>query len=184
MPRRRQLLIGMVMGILTAVLLAGNVQVARAHQWGSNHWHKSGGHIEIRNYNTAANWWAAEYARQDGWNKIGILYNYNTSEHTDISVFDGNWGPTGWWGLATLERLDFDRGCMCYRHIAHAHARYNSYYGGTQADIQGVFCQEIAHGWGLDHSNTSDCIGKGYYNNINTYGPHNNDDFFNMYYYH
>ena len=57
-------------------------------------------------------------------------------------------------------------------------------YPMSQQDIQGIFCQEIAHGWGLGHSNTGDCMGKTYYNNINYYGPHNSADFYNMYRYH
>jgi predicted Zn-dependent protease len=176
---------------MSVALLAVNLGVASAHQWcgswpnGCYHWDKSGSHIVIQNYNYAGNWQAAENARQDGWNKISILYNYSVNYHTDISVFDGNFGATGWAGLATLESVDFDWGCLCYRHIAHAHARYNTYYGGSQQYIQGVFCQEIAHGWGLDHSNTGDCMGLGYYpGSTDYYGPHNNTDFYNIYRFH
>lgn len=170
--------------VMTTMLFAGNLYVAQAHQWSNYHWDKSGPTIVIQNYNFASNWQAAENARQDGWNKIGILYNYSVNYHTNISVFDGNYGATGWGGLASLEDRDWGWHCFGWCHIAHAHARYNSYYGGSQADIQGIFCQEIGHGWGLDHSNTGDCMGKGYYNNINVYGGHNNTDFFNMYRYH
>lgn len=167
--------------VITAGLLVANTYVARAHAWDGYHWDKSGPMIIIQNWNTASNWQAAENARVDGWNKIGILYNYNASGHSDVSVFDGNWGATGWWGLASLEDLDWGWHCFGWCHIAHCHARLNTYYGGTDADKQGVFCQEIAHCWGLDHSNTGDCMGKSYYNNINVYGPHNNTDFYNMY---
>lgn len=52
-------------------------------------------------------------------------------------------------------------------------------------EVQGIFCQEIAHTWGLDHSATNDCMGYGYYyNNTYYYGPHNDSDFTNMYPYH
>jgi hypothetical protein len=168
----------------TVGLLVANLGVASAHQWGSYHWDKTGSVIQIQNYIYGGTTSQAEAARANGWNTIGILYNYSVGYHTDISVFDGNFGATGWWGLATLEELNWSWGTWSYSHIGHAHARYNSYYGGTSADIQGIYCQEIAHGWGLDHSNTGDCMGKSYYNNINLYGPHNNTDFFNMYRYH
>jgi hypothetical protein len=168
----------------TVALLAANVGVASAHQWSNWHWDKSGPMIVIQNYIFGTNTAQAELARQDGWNKIGILYNYSVNYHTDVSVFGGNYGPTGWWGLASIEDADWGWHCFGWCHIGHAHARYNSYYGGTAADIQGVFCQEIGHAWGLDHSNTGDCMGKGYFNNINVYGPHNNTDFWNMYRFH
>ena len=167
--------------VTMTILFAANVYVASAHQWGRYHWHKSGSAIVIQNFIYGGTQAPAEAARQDGWNKIAILYNYRTSYHTDISVFDGNFGNTGWGGLASLENLDWDWGSFWWNHIAHAHARYNTFYGNTPADIQGVYCQEIAHGWGFDHSNTGDCMGKGYFNNINVYGSHNNADFNAMY---
>ena len=183
----------LLVGVVTTGLLLANIGVASAHQWcsgwpsGCYHWDKSGSMIVIRNYIYGGTQTQAEWARQDGWNKIGILYNYRVNYHTDVSVFDGNWGSTGWWGLASLEDVDFDWNCVCWDHIAHGHARFNTYYGGTSGsggDIQGVYCQEIAHTWGLQHSDTGDCMGKGYYNSVNVYGSHNNNDFYSMYRYH
>ncbi|HEY3107980.1 MAG TPA: hypothetical protein VGL23_04465 [Chloroflexota bacterium] len=180
-------------GVLTTGLLVANIGVASAHQWcsgwpsGCFHWDKGGSMIVIQNFIYGSTTTQAEWARQDGWNKIGILYNYSVPYHTDVSVFDGNFGPTGWWGLASLESVDWDWGCFCYDHISHGHARFNTYYGGTTGyggDIQGVYCQEIAHTWGLQHSDTGDCMGKGYFNNLNFYGPHNNADFYGMYRFH
>jgi hypothetical protein len=179
---RRQTLVGALVALMTAALLAANIHVARAHNWEGYHWDKGGSAIHIYNYNYAANWQAAENARVDGWNKIGILYNYSVDYHTDVSVFDGYYGTdTGWSGLATLEDLDWSWGHFGWVYIAHGHARYNRSYPMSQASIQGIFCQEIGHTWGFDHSNTGDCMGKTYYNDINTYGPHNNTDFYNRY---
>lgn len=98
--------------LLMAVMLAGNVGVVRAHKWGNYHWNKSGPSIVIQNFIFGTNQTAAEAARQDGWNKIGILYNYRVNYHTDISVFDGNYGATGWAGLASLEDFDWDWGVV------------------------------------------------------------------------
>ena len=94
-----KLLIGVTM---TVALLAANIGVASAHQWcagypqGCFHWDKSGPQIVIQNYNYASHWQDAENARLNGWSSIGILYNYGVNYHTDISVFDGNFGATGW----------------------------------------------------------------------------------------
>ena len=120
--------------------------------------------------------------RQNGWNTIGILYNYRVNYHTDVSVFDANYGATGWLGLTTLETVDFDWSCFCWDHVSHAHAVYNSYYpltGGYGGGVQGVFCHEVGHSWGFNHGGT-DCMA----GTSNFYGPHNNGDFYDMYRFH
>jgi len=178
MLRRLKILGGVA--TLVALLLA-NLGVASAHNWGSYHWDKTGSHIQIQSYIYGSTATQAIAANQDAWNKIGILYNYRVNYHTDVSVFDGNFGATGWAGLATLESLGWDWGCFCYDHITHGHARYNTYYGGSSSYIQGVYCQEVFHTYGFQHSNTGDCMGLGYFNNITVYGPHNNSDFYNRY---
>src|SRR6476620_10984296 len=117
----------LTVALATVSLLAANIGIAGAHQWGGYHWDKGGNNITIRNWIYGGTQTQAEAARADGWNKISILYNYRVNYHTDISVFDGNFGATGWWGLASLEDLDWDWGCWCYDHIDHAHARFNTY---------------------------------------------------------
>ena len=53
-------------------------------------------------------------------------------------------------------------------------------YGGTYRLFARVFT-----GWGLDHSNTGDCMGLGYYSTTTYYyGAHNNTDFYNLYRFH
>jgi len=168
--------------MMVGALLTLNVGVANAHNWGSWHWNKSGSQIVIQSYIYGNTQGQAEAARVDAWNKIGILYNYRTNTHTDVSVFDGNFGATGWAGLASIESSAWDWGCFGWCHITHAHARYNSYYGGSSGYIQGVYCQEVFHTYGFDHSDTGDCMGLGYYaSGTYYYGPHNNSDFYNRY---
>ena len=168
-----------------ALLVTTNVGDASAHNWGSYHWDKSGSVIQIQSQITGGTQAQAEAARVDAWNKISILYNYRVSYHTDVSVFDGNFGATGWAGLASIESTAWDWGCFCFDHITHGHARYNSYYGGSAGYIQGVYCQEVFHTYGFDHSNTGDCMGLGYFaGSTYYYGPHNNSDFYNRYRYH
>jgi hypothetical protein len=72
-----------------------------------------------------------------------------------VHVFDGNYGANGWAGLASLESVSGS-------HILHAHARINYYYSMSSGYKQGVFCQEVGHTFGLDHSNTGSCMGLGY----------------------
>lgn len=168
--------------ILILGLLAANTGMAYAHNWGSWHWDKSGSKIVIRSMiwgQTAAQ---AEAARVDAWNKIGILYNYRSDTHTDVSVFDENSGATGWGGLATIKDSSWAWHCFSYCHITHAHAQVNTYYWQSSAGYQGIHCQEVFHAYGFDHSDTGDCMGKGYYSSgTNYYGPHNNTDFYNRY---
>lgn len=155
-------------------LVVANLGVASAHNWGSWHWNKTGSQIVIQSYIYGSTTSQAIAANQDAWNKISILYNYRVNYHTDVSVYDGNFGNTGWGGLASIESSSGS-------HITHAHARYNTYYPNSSAQIQGIYCQEVFHTYGFDHSNTGDCMGLGYYNNVTVLGPHNNSDFSNRY---
>ncbi len=175
---RRVKVFAAALALVGGSLLTVDASPASAHNWGNWHWDRTGSQIVIYNYIYGGTTAQAEAARQDGWNKIGILYNYAVNYHTDISVFDGNFGNTGWIGLASLESVSGD-------HILHGHARYNTYYSASSLYIQGVYCQEIFHTYGFDHSNTGDCMGLGYFSSTTYYyGPHNNDDFYNRYRFH
>jgi hypothetical protein len=173
--------------VLAIVLLVVNMHVYTAHAiwWGGYHWDKGGTVVQIQEYNYAGYFADAEAARVNKWNNIGILYNYRVNYHTDVSVFDGNFGATGWAGLASLETLNWDWGCWCYDHIGHGHARYNSYYGGSDWYIQGVFCQEVYHTYGFQHDNSGGCMGLGYYaGSSNVMSAYNVNDFYARYRYH
>jgi hypothetical protein len=183
-PWQRRSLVA-VLVLMIGGLMTLNAGVASAHNWGSWHWDKTGSHIQIQSQIYGNTQTQAEAARVDAWNKIGILYNYRVNYHTDVSVFDGNFGATGWAGLASIESSAWDWGCFGWCHITHAHARYNSYYGGSTNYIQGVYCQEVFHTYGFDHSDTGDCMGLGYFaSGTDYYGPHNNTDFYNRYRFH
>jgi hypothetical protein len=175
-------LITIAWGLLALVLLVLNIQVATAHRWSS--WHQP--NTTLNTYNFATRHAEAEAALND-WDARTIFSLPRRTSHTEMSVFDGNFGDTGWWGLASIEDTGFGWwDCWWWCHIDHGHARYNSFYGGTggtgaTSDIRGIFCQEIGHLMGLTHSNTGDCMGKTYYNNINVTGPHNASDISAMY---
>jgi hypothetical protein len=166
-----------VTGLALICLLAANVFMARealAHQWGRWHWNKSGSSVPLSIYNSGTYRTEAANAISD-WNVNTILTLSNASSHTEISVFDGNYGNTGWGGLASLESVSGN-------HILHAHSRLNTYYSYSSTDKRGVQCQEVGHTFGLDHSNDG-CMGKGYYNNLNTTVQHNWNDIYNIYRY-
>lgn len=168
--------------VVALALLALNMQVAIAHRWSS--WHQPDRTVNTWNFATRS---AEANAALNDWDSRTILSFPRQSSHTDISVFDGNFGDTGWGGLASVESSGFGWwDCWWWCHVDHGHARYNSFYGGSSgtgsgSDIRGIFCQEIGHLLGLDHSNTGDCMGKSYFNNINVTGTHNANDISSMY---
>lgn len=183
MSRKLKLMLSVT---VMSVMVMANIGLVSAHNWGTWHWNKSGTNIQIQEYQYGSTTAQAEAARLDKWNKIGILYNYKVNYHTDVSVFDGNFGNTGWAGLATIESADWDWGCWCNDHITHAHARYNTYYGtGNLWYVQGVYCQEVMHTYGFDHNDSGGCMGLGYYaGSGNTISAHDTSDFYNRYRYH
>lgn len=163
------------LSIVVAVLFLVNVRIASAHNWDTWHWH-TGSTINVWVFGPHQ---AEANAALNDWDSHSDVNFNRVNSHTELSVFSGNYGATGWGGLASIEDYSFDwwhHWCWC--RIDHAHARYNSFYGGTggigaNSDIRGIFCQEIGHTIGLDHSNTGDCMGKSYFNNINVTGAHN-----------
>jgi len=167
-----------IYALTSLVLLIGNFQIAVAHNWWFWHFDTSTIGILI----SGTNGTQANDARID-WDSHTDLSLPRSTSHTDISAIGGNFGATGWWGLASIEAPGIDWPWHCgwaffapICRVAHGHARFNTFYGGTLADVQGVYCQEIGHLFGLDHSNTGDCMGKSYFNAINLTGPHNWSD--------
>jgi predicted Zn-dependent protease len=165
----------------TFLLLLANAHLAFGHPWWKWHWDKQT--IGVGIWNCFED---AEAARND-WDAPTDLSLPTSSVHTDISVWCDDFGNTGWGGLASIEHASFDFWhCFWWCRVEHGHARFNSYYsgstgGGVNSDRRGVLCQEIGHVLGLDHSDTGDCMGKGYFNNINVTGPHNWNDINAMY---
>lgn len=159
-----------VAGTLLIALLAGSA--AQAHQWGC--WIQRDRNINIRNASGGAQ---ASAAISD-WNGMTILNFFSVSSGEEIYVFNANSGPTGWAGLA---RITSTSGC----NILRATAQVNTYYySGSSTAARGIHCQEIGHGFGLDHSNDGGCMGAGYWYSVtNAYRPvsHNVTDVGNMY---
>ena len=184
--RRTVVLLGVVL-----VLLVANI--AFAHDWWFWHQHKRTLGIFI----TAVNSTSAEAARAD-WNAgFNVMNLPSVTHHSDVSVFDGNFGDTGWGELA--EVITYFQHChfinslgtcdQFFPGITHGHVRLNTFYfwenlnTGTVFDAgRGVFCQEIGHTFGLDHS-PDGCMGKGYFAGLldnesisNVVTSHSDDD--------
>ncbi|MGH3645932.1 MAG: hypothetical protein ACRDTM_01960 [Micromonosporaceae bacterium] len=111
---------GAVLAVLLTVMMTAST--AQAHQWGNWHWNRYGSSVTIRAYVSGPNvsWSRAAVA---DWSNNTILYLPDPGGHTDLSVFAGNYGNTGWGGLASIE--SYTSGS----HITHAHSRVNTYYG-------------------------------------------------------
>lgn len=160
-------------GLLAGALLAGGT--ASAHQWGSWHWNKGGSTVTIGIWDTTT-YRTESSAAINEWDSKTLLSLPRTSSHSDISQFDGNYGATGYGGLAEIINYSGS-------HITHGHSRLNYYYSYDSNGKRGVFCQEVGHLFGLTHSNDG-CMGAGYFNNSYNVVQHNVDDIYNMYRYH
>ena len=161
-----------------AVFVAGTLLIAgfmahaaEARRWGC--WIQADRNIKIRN---AAGSQAS--AAISDWNNMTILNISSVSSGEEIYVFNANSGPTGWAGLATITSYS---GCT----IRRATAQVNTYYySSTSTAARGIHCQEVGHGFGLDHSNDGGCMGAGYWYSVtNAYRPvsHNVNDIGSMY---
>ncbi len=175
----------LIYGLIAVTLLLLNAQILFAHNWGSWHWDKKDLHLYVFGSHQAE----AVAAIADWDRHIRDLKLHTQFKgHEDISVYGANFGATGWWGLASIKNYAYDYWHLwCWCKITHAHATYNSYYGGsggtgTNSAIRGVLCQEIGHTFGLGHNNTGGCMAKGYYSpSSNVTNSHNWADINNKY---
>ena len=159
--------------VAASMLIAGFAgSAAQAHQWGC--WSQADRNIAIRN----ASGGSQAAAAISDWNSMTILNFTNVSSGEEIYVFNANSGNTGWAGLASITSYS---GCT----IRRATAQVNTYYySGSSTAARGIHCQEIGHGFGLDHSNDGGCMGAGYWYSVTSaYRPvsHNVNDVGSMY---
>lgn len=159
----------LIAGLFVIAGLAG--QAVQAHQWGC--WIQADRNIRIRN--AAGNQGSAAI---NDWHNMTILNFSYVSSGEEIYVFNANSGATGWAGLARITNYS---GCTILR----ATAQVNTYYySSTSTAARGIHCQEVGHGFGLDHSNDGGCMGAGYWYSVtNAYRPvtHNVNDVGSMY---
>jgi len=141
--------------IAATLLIAGLAgSAAEARQWGC--WSQADRNIKIRNASGGSQ---ATSAIND-WNSMTILNFSSVSSGEEIYVFNANSGNTGWAGLASITSYS---GCT----IRRATAQVNTYYySGSSIAARGIHCQEIGHGFGLDHTNDGGCMGAGYWYSV------------------
>lgn len=179
--RRLGALVAIISGML---VLVGGVTNAKAH-WLTNssgqplHWHVGGSAVYIGTYNWASTYGVqAERARAniESWNHPVYLprYNYNTN----IEIYDTYFTYPNWCG--------WGGGNYTGNHWTHTWAYFNRNCAGSGSLwIQGIYCQEISHALGLQHSNTGECMGLSYFSNTTYYfGTHPTTDLTNMHLYH
>lgn len=158
--------------IAAGLLIAGLAgSAAHAHNWGC--WIQTDRNVKIRNAGGSQ----ASAAIND-WNTMTILNISSVSSGEEIYVFNANSGATGWAGLATITNYS---GC----NILRATAQVNTYYySSSSTAARGIHCQEVGHGFGLDHSNDGGCMGAGYWYSVTSaYRPvsHNVNDIASKY---
>lgn len=159
--------------LFVVALLVSTMPVA-AHQWSC--WRQPNTTVVTRNFGGLSGLAAQAIAEWDNETCLSIpLVNY----HTEVSAYDGFYGNTGWAGLASIQSAS---GC----NITHCHAQVNRSYSYSNNGYRGIYCQEIGHCFGLDHSNDGGCMGGGYYYSISsgtgyTVVQHNTNDIASMY---
>jgi hypothetical protein len=141
--------------IAGALLIAGLAgSAAQARQWGC--WSQADRNVRLRNTSSLAT------AAINEWNASTILNISSVSSGEETYSFAANSGNTGWGGLASITNYS---GCTILR----ATAQLNTYYAWSSNGARGVFCQEVGHTFGLDHSNDGGCMGGGYWYDISTH---------------
>lgn len=160
-----------ILALFALVIVAAPVM---AHQWGC--WKQPNTSVPIRNSGALSSL-AAQAINE--WNNETCLSLPIVGTHTEISAYDGYYGATGWAGLASIQSYS---GC----NITHCHAQVNRSYSYSNNGYRGIYCQEIGHCFGLDHSNDGGCMGGGYFYSISsgtgyTVVSHNASDISNMY---
>ncbi|HEX6074004.1 MAG TPA: hypothetical protein VFZ32_01935 [Micromonosporaceae bacterium] len=162
-PARAGVLVG---AVVMALLGATGVQ---AHTSGY-HWNRYGSTVTIPAYTTGT-YADATFQAANDWSNNTILYIPQYPVHTDLHLFDANYGNTGWLALTEYTSLSGT-------HILHGHGRLNTYYRFTYADAVAIRCNQIGRLVGLVNDGYG-CMGGGLSYTV----QHNWDDIHNMYRY-
>jgi hypothetical protein len=161
--RRFALLVAVVAGLAAATASSALAN----HSWGNYHWARASNPFTVplgdSVSNTAySNWDGALAAASVDWTASSVLNspvvtqsggNTRNCRGTDgrIRVCNATYGNNGWLGLATI--------WLSGSHIVRATSKMNDTYFNSPSYSytaeRHVMCQEIGHGYGLDHQDES-----------------------------
>lgn len=157
-----------ILGAVIAILVLIPA-TASAHKWmASGQWvHQHSRYYYVFNNVADSSWWQETRNAQLEWHgDVRLDLSSTNHDNARIHAWDGNWGSTGWVGLAE----------SAY-HTTHSHVKLNLTYRPGTVGQRAVSCQEIGHALGLDHASAGDCMGYGYYSGSNQYvGSHSIND--------
>ena len=145
---------------MAVLIVAGFATVAYAnHSWGGYHWARTANPFTLKlGDNVSAIWDASLVSASSDWSLSNVLDTAIVSGGTNpkncrpkagrIEVCNSKYGNNGWLGLASV--------WVSGTHITQASAKLNDTYFNTPTYNTAawrnlVMCQEIAHGFGLDH---------------------------------
>lgn len=150
--RARRLALALAVGGLAAANLAMLADPPNQSSvwWNNYRWNKSRLEILLSASSTSR---TPAVRAANYWNNQTDLLLPSSSSHSDISLFDGDWGDSGWRGMASVTTTSTGI-------ITHCHARLNRFYtsapsGKTTAwRWEGTYSMELGHCFGLDHDFT------------------------------
>jgi hypothetical protein len=161
--RRFALLVAVLSGLAAATASSALAN----HSWGNYHWARAANPFTVplgdSVSNTAySNWDGALAGASSDWSRSSVLDspivsqgggNTRTCKATDgrIRVCNATYGFNGWLGLAQI--------WLSGSHIVRATTKVNDSYFNSSSysytNERHVMCQEVGHGYGLDHQDES-----------------------------
>jgi hypothetical protein len=156
-----------VVAVVSALSAATASSALANHSWGNYHWARAANPFTVplgdSVTNTAySNWDGALGGASSDWSRSSVLDspivtqsggNTRNCKATDgrIRVCNATYGYNGWLGLATI--------WLSGSHIVRATTKLNDSYFNSPSysytNERHVMCQEVGHGYGLDHQDES-----------------------------
>lgn len=155
--RRRRLGLGLIVAALAAANLAmitgDSPRQSGSRWWNNYHWNRSTVRLLVNSSSASR---TPSLRAANAWGRMDLSVT-SSSVHSDISLFDGDYGSTGWRGLASP--WVYSDGAF-----SHCHARLNRFYTSappgktTEWRWEGTYCMELGHCYGLAHDGTKGCM--------------------------